>query len=196
MCVARRRTTLARASSTAASATSTARSRVRTESTSTSSTSCPRARRPTSFRQVRRRNAARDHYAWKEKRDEKKAVHYDLAGRRVGNARRNVDGDRRLEDRRPEQRDSREPRSLQHAPHERHWAQRNDERQARIRHHDPARRGVRGGRLHAALNRPTREATHAAPCPREFGKKTPGSRDSSTVRVAGHRASKEAKLTR
>src|SRR5512132_2740832 len=120
MCVGRRRTTLAKASSTAASATSTARSRAQTESTSTSSTSYRRARRRTSFRQVRRRNAARNRYEWKEKRDEQKPVHNDLAGRRVGNAQRNVDGDGRPEDGGPEQRDSREPRSLQHAPHERH----------------------------------------------------------------------------
>src|SRR4029450_6838631 len=118
MCVSRRRTTLARASSIAASATSTVRSLAPTESTSTSSTSSRPARRRTSFRQVRRRNAARNHYEWREKRDEQKAVHYDVAGGRVGNARRNVDGVGRPEDLGPEQRDSREPRSLQHAPHE------------------------------------------------------------------------------
>ena len=49
-------------------------------------------------------------------------------------------------------RDAREPRSLQHAPHERHRPQRDDERQARVRHHDPDGRSVAGCGMHPSVN--------------------------------------------
>src|SRR5436190_1997604 len=77
MCAGRRRTTQARASSTAASATFTARSLVPTESTSTWFTSYRRPPRRTSFRQLRRRNAPRDNDKRKESDDHEQEAHHD-----------------------------------------------------------------------------------------------------------------------
>ena len=94
-CVGRRHTTLARASSTAASAMSTTAIAGPDRSTSTmwstSTAGLADARHP------RHHGAGADSNA-KEGRDEQEADHDDHAGRCVGNARRNVDGDGRPED--------------------------------------------------------------------------------------------------